>query len=156
MKMYTSVGAPRPLELCRSQGACAMKARQVAKIREIADALVSEGFASLDEKAYAVGLCRSTTWTIIRPSHKSTGLSSAVITRMLAAPGLPARARAKIIEYVEEKAAGLYGHSKAQRRRFVGRLGANFAASRHQIALIAPDTLVEFSSNRSISGNGRA
>jgi hypothetical protein len=34
------------------------------------------------------------------------------------------------MEYAEEKAAGLYGHSKAQRRRFIARLLANLPAQR--------------------------
>jgi hypothetical protein len=37
---------------------------------------------------------------------------------MLAAPELPPLARTKILEYVEEKAAGLYGGSQHQRRKF--------------------------------------
>jgi len=45
-----------------------------------------------------------------------------IINRMLAAPELPALARTKILEYVEEKAAGLYGDSRSQRRKFTARL----------------------------------
>ena len=41
---------------------------------------------------------------------------------MLAAPELPPLARTKILEYVEEKAAGLYGGSRSQRRKFAARL----------------------------------
>jgi hypothetical protein len=41
---------------------------------------------------------------------------------MLAAPELPALARTKILEYVEEKAAGLYGGGRSQRRKFAARL----------------------------------
>ena len=29
----------------------------------------------------------------------------------------------KLLEYIKEKSAGLYGHSKTQRRKFVARLG---------------------------------
>jgi hypothetical protein len=39
-----------------------------------------------------------------------------------AAPQLPPLARTKILEYVEEKAAGLYGGSRTQRRKFAARL----------------------------------
>jgi hypothetical protein len=35
---------------------------------------------------------------------------------------LPPLARTKILEYVEEKAAGLYGGSRSQRRKFAARL----------------------------------
>jgi hypothetical protein len=40
---------------------------------------------------------------------------------MLAAPMLPLLVRAKILEYVEEKVAGLYG-SQSQRLRFAAQL----------------------------------
>jgi hypothetical protein len=95
-----------------------MKARQASKIRELGDALVAAGFDTLDEQAKAIGLCRSTTWTILIGRHKTSGLSAAVINRMLAAPQLPPLVRLKILEYIEERAAGLYGHRKAPLRRF--------------------------------------
>ena len=41
---------------------------------------------------------------------------------MLAAPQLPLLVRLKILEYIEEKAAGLYGHRKTPLRRFAARL----------------------------------
>ena len=59
-----------------------MKGRQTLKIRELGDALISEGFVTLDEQALALGLCRSTTWTILKANHKSSGLSATVINRM--------------------------------------------------------------------------
>ena len=65
------------------------KARQSSKIRELGDALVTAGFVMLDEQAQAIGLCRSTTWTILKGNHKTSGLSATVINRMLAAPQLP-------------------------------------------------------------------
>jgi hypothetical protein len=99
-----------------------MKERQSAKIRELAEAIKSAGFLTLDEQAQALGLPRSTAWTIRKASHKASGLSASIINRMLAAPGLPPIARTKILEYVEEKAAGLYGGSRSQRRKFAARL----------------------------------
>ena len=99
-----------------------MKARQSSKIRELAQAVESAGFHTLDEQAKTLGLSRSTAWTIRRASHKSSELSAAIINRMLAAPELPPLARTKILEYVEEKAAGLYGGSRSQRRKFAARL----------------------------------
>lgn len=80
------------------------------------------GFLTLDEQAKALGLSRSTAWTIRKVSHKGSGLSASIINRMLAAPQLPRAARSKILEYVEEKTAGLYGGSRSQRRKFVARL----------------------------------
>ena len=99
-----------------------MKARQSFKIRELAKAVESAGFLTLDEQAKALGLSRSTAWTIRKASHKASGLSASIINRMLAAPELPPLARTKILEYVEEKAAGLYGGSRSQRRSFAARL----------------------------------
>src|SRR5215510_2572659 len=40
-----------------------MKARQSCKIRELAEAVKSAGFLTLDEEAKALGLSRSTAWT---------------------------------------------------------------------------------------------
>lgn len=95
---------------------------QAFKIRELGEALVQAGYVALDEQADALGLCRSTTWTILQASHKNSGLSATVINRMLASPRLPAPVRAKLLEYVEEKISGRYGHGKVQLRGFAGRL----------------------------------
>ena len=95
-----------------------MKSCQSNKIRELGAALVREGFLTLDEQAEVLGLCRSTTWTILQANHKASGLSASVINRMLASPALPPSARATIIEYVQEKIAGRYGHGQKQIRRF--------------------------------------
>jgi transcriptional regulator with XRE-family HTH domain len=99
-----------------------MKARQRLRIRELGDALVEAGLVALDEQASALGLSRSTTWTILKGNHKGSGLSATIINRMLAALQLPPLVRAKILEYVEEKTAGLYGDSKVRRRKFTARL----------------------------------
>src|SRR5262245_22059257 len=106
----------------RSQSGADMKARQSSKIRELGDVLVALGLQTLDQQAEALGLARSTTWTILKGNHKASGLSATIINRMLAAPQLPAAVQATIHEYIDEKAAGLYGHSKVQLRRFVARL----------------------------------
>jgi hypothetical protein len=102
--------------------AARLKARQSSKISELTEAVESAGFLTLDEQAKALGLSRSTAWTVRKASHKVSGLSASIINRMLAAPELPALARTKILEYVEEKAAGLYGGSRSQRRKFAARL----------------------------------
>ncbi len=99
-----------------------MKARQAAKMREIREALIAEGYVSLDDQAAALGLSRSTTWTIMKGNHKSSGLSATVVNRMLSAPRLQASVRKKILEYVAEKSGGHYGNGKEQLRKFVGRL----------------------------------
>ena len=98
---------------------------QAIKIREVGEALVAAGYVTLNTQAEALGLCRSTTWTIMQATHKNSGLSATVINRMLASPRLPPPVRAKLIEYVEEKIAGRYGHGAAQLREFAGRLTLN-------------------------------
>src|SRR5258708_39987823 len=99
-------------------GSQEVKERQSIKIKELSDALVAAGFVSLDEQATALGLSRSTTWTILKAKHKNYGLSGALVNRILQKPGLNRHVRAKIIEYVKEKASGHYGHNKTQLRRF--------------------------------------
>jgi hypothetical protein len=98
------------------------KLRQSAKLREITAALEADGFIGLDAQATALGLSRSTAWTILRGSHKSSGLSARTLNRMLATPLLGERARAKILEYIAEKRAGHYGISKLSLRKFDQRL----------------------------------
>jgi predicted DNA-binding transcriptional regulator AlpA len=101
-----------------------LKARQSAKIKQLGDALVEAGYHALDEQAKVLGLSRSTTWTILKANHKSSGLSAAIINRMLATPQLPPRVRLKIFEYIEEKRTGLFGDDQVGVRRFVSRLSA--------------------------------
>jgi hypothetical protein len=85
------------------------KAQQSLKIQEIGQALIAAGFATLDKQATALELPRSTAWTILKARHKNYGLSVKLINRMLASQHLPPLVRSKIIEYREEKTAGLYG-----------------------------------------------
>jgi hypothetical protein len=106
-----------------------MRARQNLKIGAIKNALRSAGFLALDEQAGVLGLSRSTTWTILRGKHKSSGLSAAIINRMLGTPQLPSLVRIKILEYVGEKNAGLYGHTSSQLRKFKARLSMQEAAT---------------------------
>lgn len=101
-----------------------LKARQAARIKEIGEALVAEGIDALDRQAAVLGLSRSTTWTIVRANHKNSGLSAAIIKRMLAAPNLPPRVRLKIFQYAHEKRAGHFGDSKSRLLRFQARLSA--------------------------------
>src|SRR5215831_4459819 len=101
-----------------------MKARQAAKIREIANALVNAGFDTLDDQARILGVGRSTAWTILKSSHKGSGLSAKIVNRVLSARHLPPLVRKAILEYIEEKATGRYGHSAKLRQRFIAALSA--------------------------------
>ena len=95
---------------------------QQQKIREIGEALVASGLATLDEQARALNLPRSTAWTVLKANHKASGLSVAVIGRILSSPHLPPRARVKVLEYISEKSRGLYGDKENRARRFRARL----------------------------------
>jgi hypothetical protein len=134
-------------QMCRNTPVV-MKAQQASKIRNIAHALATDGIVRLDHQAQALGLGRSTAWTILRASHKSTGISGAIIARMLASSTLPGSARAAIIEYVEEKAAGIYGHSKAQRRRFIAALAGALAAHRYFVHSVPLQPELGFQSSK--------
>ena len=98
-----------------------VKARQSSKIREIGEALITAGFVSLNAQAKVFGLPRSTAWTILSAKHKGTGLCARIICRMLSSGELPVLVRAKIMEYAEEKAAGIYGGTKKQNRRLASK-----------------------------------
>jgi hypothetical protein len=100
-----------------------IKARQSAKISQIIQALTSAGICSLDEQAVALGLNRSTVWNMRRGNHKGSGLSPKIIHRMLSSTQLPLSVRAKIDEYVEEKAAGNFGPVTSR-----GRVGGTIPA----------------------------
>jgi hypothetical protein len=109
-------------------GLVGIKDKQSSKLRKLGEVLVAAGYGSLDAQAKLLGLSRSTTWTILRGSHKSSGLSARIVHRIVSAPKLPSCVRAEIFEYIDERAAGLYGHSRTQRERFVSRLVGESAA----------------------------
>ena len=102
-----------------------LKTKQSLKIQELRHALAAAGFVALDEQAEVLGLSRSTTWAVLKGNHKCSGLSAGVISRMLSSPRLPSSVRRTILEYFDEKAAGSYGHSKGQLRKFVAQLSAS-------------------------------
>jgi len=119
IKLRTTAVAPRQAMTAAISEA---KARQLSKIRELRLALRRAGLIGLDEQAQALGLPRSTTWKILKGGHKASGLSAMVISRMLSEPRLPPVVRTKILEYVREKADGLYGHGKRELLRFSARI----------------------------------
>jgi hypothetical protein len=98
------------------------KVRQSQRIKEIREALIEAGYASLDQQASVLGLSRSSTWAVLRGNHKCSGLRPALIARMLNAPTLPPTARAVIEQYTNEKSGGFYGDSVAQCKRFAVKL----------------------------------
>jgi hypothetical protein len=115
------------------------KARQTIRIRELGSALAADGLGTLGEQARALGLSRSTAWTVLKANHKSSGFAAGTINQMLSSPALPPRARVTILTYVDEKLAGLYGHKKVQLRRFAAGLnrGHSLFAGNVLVATIA-------------------
>ena len=72
-------------------------------IQQIADALVVDGYTTLDAQAKALGIHRATAWTIIRAKHKLGRLNSKTTDQMLANPRLPPSVRAVLESYVAER-----------------------------------------------------
>jgi len=93
------------------------KYRQASKLAEIREALVAAGFDSAGKQAIALGVSRPTAWALLN-RDKRAGPSSIIIRRILSSPNLPPMARRKVEEYVEDKIAGLYGHTESRRRWF--------------------------------------
>ena len=115
----------------RTQTMSALKARQSAKIREIVSTLLAEGFVTLGTQARVLGLGRSSAWSVLHNHYKNTGLTASTIDHILSSPRLPQSVRVLVIEYIEDKLAGRYGHSHQQRRRFAILLTAKMAESGH-------------------------
>jgi len=93
------------------------KAKQASKIAEIRDELVRLGYDSTSKQAIALRLNRSTAWAALNRDTKA-GPSATIIKRVLHSPYLPPTVRRKIEGYIDEKSAGLYGHSPARTRSF--------------------------------------
>ena len=118
LKISDGSGPPRPVA-GPSSIVARMKARQCEKLRDLREALTDAGFQSLTEQAAALGLSRSTAWTVLQGHHKASGLSPAIVSRMMASPRLPQSARIVLLEYIQEKSAGAYGHRDTQVSRFL-------------------------------------
>ena len=93
------------------------KAEQTSKLAEVRAALVAAGLDTTAKQAAALGVGRSTAWGVLNRDTRA-GPSASIIKRILSSPKLPALARRKIEEYVEDKSRGLYGHSERRSRAF--------------------------------------
>jgi hypothetical protein len=69
----------------------------------IAHALRSAGYTSLDRQAKALGLHRSTAWTIVANQHKAGRLSKKTVTRILENPETPHAVRVVVQRYLSEQ-----------------------------------------------------
>ena len=126
LKISGGSGPPPPM-LAPSSIVARMKGRQCAKIRDLRQALIDAGYQSLDQQATALGLSRSTAWAVLQGHHKASGLSAAIISRMMASPRLPPSASTVLLEYIKERSTGAYGHNGTQVSRFLRRLNENCA-----------------------------
>ena len=126
LKISGGSGLPRPM-LAPSSIVARMKGRQCAKIRDLRQALIDAGYQSLDQQATALGLSRSTAWAVLQGHHKASGLSAAIVSRMMASQRLPPSASTVLLEYIKERSAGAYGHNGTQVSRFLRRLNENCA-----------------------------
>ena len=113
--------------------------QQRRKIEEIGRTLVECGFVALEEQAYALGLSRSTAWTVIRATHKTSGLSAMTINRMLATDHLPLPVRLKVLEYIAEKMSGVYGDQEKRLKAFASKI------SPVHMLFVEPDQAARFS-----------
>jgi hypothetical protein len=93
------------------------KARQAGKLTEIRESLIAVGYDTTAKQAAALGVPRPTAWVVLN-RDKRAGPSSVIINRILSSPNIPPATRRRVEEYVEEKIAGLYGHTEPRRRWF--------------------------------------
>ena len=85
-------------------------------IQHIREALIACGYVKLDHQAKALGIHRSTAWTIIRTKHKLDRLSTKTIKRILENPELPASVRAIVEKYMAERSDALAKRERLRRR----------------------------------------
>ena len=72
--------------------------------QDIREALITSGYSTLDKQAKALGVHRSTAWTIIKNKHKLGRLSAKTTSRILENPQTPPLVRAAVLQYLNEKA----------------------------------------------------
>jgi hypothetical protein len=64
--------------------------------------LVAAGYISLDKQAKALGLNRSTVWTIVKNKHKLGRLNAKTTQLILANPDTPSSVRAVVQHYLNQ------------------------------------------------------
>ena len=72
-------------------------------LQHISEALIACGYTKLDEQAKALGVRRSTAWTIVKVKHKLGRLSSKTTSCILANPETPPLVRNVVREYLDER-----------------------------------------------------
>jgi hypothetical protein len=118
LAIWKSIEVVQSMPQERVPRASEMREKQRTKIRELRTALLAAGFVRLNPQSDALGLGRSTTWALLNASHKGSGISAHLINRMMASPKIPFEVHLILRAYVDEKVAGLYGHTPKQLERF--------------------------------------
>jgi hypothetical protein len=72
-------------------------------IQHITDALIACGYTCLDEQAKALGVSRSTAWTIVKTKHKLGRLSAKTTRRILTNAETPPAVRYVVQRYLAER-----------------------------------------------------
>ena len=76
-------------------------------IQQLREALIISGYTTLGQQAKALGVSRSTAWTIIKTRHKLGRLNTKTTQRILRNPETPPSVRAVIEQYLAEKSDAL-------------------------------------------------
>jgi len=138
-----SLSSPQPFERASVSITSQLKARQAAKMRELKEVLVHAGYCSLDQQAAALGIARSTAWSVLKGNHKSSGLSAALMKRMLLRPELPLAVRCLLVQYIHDRIAGLHGHNRSQLRRFTNKLSPQWLGFKQSSSRLSKDLMAE-------------
>jgi len=80
--------------------------KYIVDLQQIREALVQSGYTKLDQQSKALGVHRSTAWTIIKTRHKLGRLSAKTTQRILANPDTPPSVRSVIQKYLAERSLG--------------------------------------------------
>ena len=75
-------------------------------LQQIREALIMSGYSKLDQQAKALGLHRSTAWTIVKAKHKLGRLNAQTTRRILANPDTPPDVRSVIQKHLDERFTG--------------------------------------------------
>jgi hypothetical protein len=91
-----------------------MQSDRTIELRHISEALIASGYTTLDPQAKALGLGRSTAWTIIKNKHKLGRLSAKTLDRILSNPETPANVRAVVGQYISERSISICKKSRKE------------------------------------------
>jgi hypothetical protein len=101
-----------------------MAPKHTVGLQHISEALIASGYTKLDAQAKALGLHRSTAWTIVKTKHKLDRLSTKTTKRILTNPELPSSVRSVMQKYLAERSDAL-----AKRNKQLNRTKTNSASN---------------------------